>query len=303
MDEHTMTNGIVFDIKKFSLHDGPGIRTTVFLKGCGLRCWWCHNPESQYRKPELMLNPAFCIGCGACVAACEQGAIGDDLVTDRDACTHCGACVSACCADARAMVGQVMTVDEVMALVMRDVAFYDESRGGVTFSGGEPLLQPAFLLALLKVGKAQGLHTTVDTCGYAPAETLEAVGPDTDLFLYDLKLMDDAQHRQVTGVSNALILDNLRALSARGSRVILRVPVVPGINDDAANIDQIGALAVSLPGIERVDILAYHRVGGDKYARLGRANPMPPAEPPSDEHMAAIKRTLENYKLQVKIGG
>jgi pyruvate formate lyase activating enzyme len=173
----------------------------------------------------------------------------------------------------------------------------------VTFSGGEPLLQPAFLLALLKACKALGLHTAVDTCGYAPAETLEAAGADTDLFLYDLKLVDDARHRRFTGVSNALILDNLRTLSARGSRVILRVPVVPGINDDAANIDQIGALAAALPGIERVDILAYHRAGGDKYARLGRANPMPPAEPPSDEHMAAIKRALESYGLRVKIGG
>jgi pyruvate formate lyase activating enzyme len=302
----SMISGIVFDIKKFSLHDGPGIRTTVFLKGCGLRCRWCHNPESQHPGPELMLRPELCVQCGACLGTCPQGAIawdGECYVTDRTLCTGCGECTAACYAEARELVGREMTVDQVLADIMRDAAFYDESGGGVTFSGGEPLLQGDFLLALLRACKAQGLHTALDTCGYAPTGTLNAVREHVDLFLYDLKLMDDARHRQVTGVSNALILDHLRLLAENGHRIILRVPIVPHVNDDDDNIRQIAALAHDLPSIERIDILAYHRIGNNKYERLDRPNPMPETAPPSADRLSGIVRAFESAGLRVKLGG
>lgn len=301
-----MTSGIVFDIKRYSLHDGPGIRTTVFLKGCGLRCWWCHNPESQHPRPELVLRPELCIQCGACLADCPQGAIyrnGERFVTDRERCIRCGACVDSCYADARALVGRAMTVDEVMAEIKRDGAFYDQSSGGVTFSGGEPLLQGEFLRALLRACKDHEWPTAVDTCGYASTQTLDSLRHDVDLFLYDLKLMDDARHRQYTGASNALILHNLQWLARHGHRIILRVPIIPGITDDDENLRQIATYAAAWPAIERVDILPYHRIGIDKYERLGRLNPMPETVPPAEAHLAEIQRLLEGFGLAVKIGG
>lgn len=302
----TVSSGIVFDIKKYSLHDGPGIRTTVFLKGCGLRCWWCHNPESQHPRPELLLRPELCIQCGACVAECPQGAIrldGGRFITDRDVCERCGACRAVCVADAREMVGREMTVGQVMDEVLRDVVFYDQSGGGVTFSGGEPLLQNAFLLDLLQACKSHDLHTVVDTCGYVSAEILDHVRPYVDLFLYDLKLMDDRRHREVTGVSNGPILDNLRRLAEHDHPVVLRVPIIPQINDDEENLRQIGALARHLQNIQQVDILAYHRLGADKYERLDRPNPMPETAPPSKDDMAAIRHLFEGFGLAVTIGG
>ncbi len=301
-----MSSGIILNIQRFSLHDGPGIRTTVFLKGCGLRCWWCHNPESQHPKPELLLRPELCIQCGACVAECPHEAIrrdGDGLVTDRGVCARCGACIAVCAADAREIAGRVMTVEQVMDDVLRDSVFYDESGGGVSFSGGEPLLQGDFLFDLLRACKARDLHTVIDTCGFAPSETFDRVRPYVDLFLYDLKLMDDDRHRTVTGASNRLILDNLRRLAGYKHPVVLRVPVIPGINDDEGNLRQIGALAGSLPNVIRVDLLAYHTLGMDKYARLNSPNPMPETAPPSAETMAAIKRLLESFGLDVTIGG
>jgi pyruvate formate lyase activating enzyme len=301
-----MSTGLVFDIKPFSLHDGPGIRTTVFLKGCSLRCWWCHNPESQSPNPELLLREDRCIRCGACVAVCPQAAItanGSGFHTDRARCGACGACIAECMAEAREIVGQEMTVEAVMAAIRRDRAFYEESGGGVTVSGGEPLLQAAFVRALLRACQAEGLHTALDTCGYAPTEALDAVRPFVDLFLYDLKMMDPDRHRTVTGASNARILQHLHLLSDGGHRIILRIPIIPGINDDAANLDQTGALARDLAGVERVDILPYHRIGSEKHARLGMSTPMPAVDPPSESRMFTIQQQLESYGLTVKIGG
>jgi pyruvate formate lyase activating enzyme len=301
-----VSSGYVFDIQKFALHDGPGIRTTVFFKGCGLRCWWCHNPESQQTRPELLLRPELCIQCGACLVECQHGAIrrnGDGFATDRALCERCGACTAACAADAREMVGREMTVEQVMHEVLRDTIFYDESGGGVTFSGGEPLLQGDFLFDLLRACKAHDLHTIVDTCGFASPEILDRVSPYVDLYLYDLKVMDDRRHREVTGVSNTLILDNLRRLAEHDQPVVLRVPIIPHINDDEANLRQIGALARCLPNIQRVDILAYHRLGMDKYERLNRPNPMPETAEPSEDEMKVIKRLLETFGLNVTIGG
>jgi len=301
-----MDNGIVFDIKKFSVHDGPGIRTTVFLKGCDLQCWWCHNPESQRTAPELLLRPNLCIGCRACVSECPQCAITWDthrLITDREKCVCCGRCVSVCYADAREIVGREMTIDQVMAEIMRDAPFYDQSAGGVTFSGGEPLLQPDFLLGLLQACKAQGINTAVDTCGHVPTESLDRVGEYVDLFLYDLKLIDSERHRRVTGVPNTRVLANLRHLDQTGARVIVRIPIIPGINDDTDNIGQTAQFIRALPSVERVDLLAYHQVGLDKYERLGRISPMPQTAAPDPADLDQIKRTLQGYGLDVTVGG
>jgi pyruvate formate lyase activating enzyme len=301
-----LTTGIVFDIKKFSIHDGPGIRTTVFFKGCPLRCWWCHNPEGLASEPELIFRASRCICCEACLSACEQDAISlNDCTpsTDISRCTLCGACVEACYAEAREIVGREMTVAQVMAEIERDVPFYDESDGGVTFSGGEPLLQWDFLLALLRACKAKEIHTAVDTCGFAPWEAFDAVREYVDLFLYDLKLMDDARHRQFTGVFNESTLSNLEALSRQGHNIIVRVPLVPGVNDDDANIRQTGMFLAGLPHLDGVDILPYHRMGSEKYEQLNKTYRLPETLSPSNERVAELAQVLEEFGLRVKIGG
>jgi pyruvate formate lyase activating enzyme len=298
--------GVVFDIKKFSIHDGPGIRTTVFFKGCPLACRWCHNPESQTPRPERIFRENRCLRCGACLTACEHGAIsldGDVPVTNNEKCTLCGACVEVCYAEAREIVGREMTVVEAMAEVERDVVFYDESGGGVTVSGGEPLMQPEFLLALLRACREQKIHTALDTCGFAPWQTLDRIRPHVDLFLYDLKLMDDGRHRHLTGVPNEIILSNLRALSQKGHNIILRVPIIPGLNDDEENIRQIGAFAAALPHLDGVDLLPYHRAATDKYERLHKDYTLSAIRPPSEERLAEVARILQAAGLRVKIGG
>jgi pyruvate formate lyase activating enzyme len=295
--------GTIFNIQRFSLHDGPGIRTTVFMKGCPLRCWWCHNPESQAAAPELMFRAARCIGCNACLAACEQGAtrpLDGHLDVDHGLCTACGACVAVCYAEAREIMGREVTVAELLDGILRDVPFFEESGGGVTFSGGEPLYQPAFLLAILQACKAREIPTALDTCGLASWESLDAVRPYVDLFLYDLKLMDAERHRRFTGASNALILSNLRELSARGHRVHVRVPILPGINDDVENIGQLGEFLSSLPALDQVTLLAYHRTGLEKYNSLGMAYRLPAAQPPGEERMAEVAGTLAAYGLRVQ---
>lgn len=225
------------------------------------------------------------------------------MSTDREKCTLCGDCVEVCYAEAREIAGREMTVAQVMAEIEQDIPFYDESGGGVTFSGGEPLSQPDFLLALLQACREKEIHTAVDTCGFAPWEILDGIRGYVDLFLYDLKLMDEARHRQFTGVSNELILGNLQALSRRGHHIILRVPIIPGINDDLENIRQIGAFAAALPRLNRVDILPYHRAGAEKYHRLNKVYGLPETHPPSDQSLAEIAHILEELGLSVKIGG
>ncbi len=298
----SLATGIVFDIRRYSIHDGPGIRTTVFLKGCVLSCLWCHNPESQASGPELILRDNRCIRCRACVDACPNGAIAwtdEGPRTDRAKCHGTGRCATACVAEARAVAGRTMTVEQVMDVVERDRPFYEESGGGLTLSGGEPLVQPYFSAALLKAAKARGIHTVLDTCGQGSWKSLDRLRHDVDLFYYDLKVMDEERHHLCTGVSNRRILANLRALAARGHRIVLRVPVVPGINDDEENLRALRAFAAGLPHVEGVDLLPYHRIGADKYVRMGRTYPLPDTAPPTRQRMAEVARTLAAAGLPV----
>lgn len=300
------TTGTIFDIKHYAIHDGPGIRTTVFLKGCSLSCPWCHNPESQKPLPELLFWEERCTQCGACIDVCPEGAISltDGLiVTDRTHCSICDTCVSACPSRAREIVGRTVSVGDVIREVEKDVLFYDESDGGVTLSGGEPLFQPEFSQALLRECKARGIHTALDTCGDATEKVLLAIAENTDLFLYDLKLVDPEAHKRHTGISNNRILTNLRRLDERGERIWIRIPLIPGINDNPDTIDQLGAFITTLNSVEIVQLLPYHRAGIQKLKRLGRI----PALNPSPSSRESIERIAERlrtrYHLSVSIGG
>ena len=298
--------GTVFNIMRYSVHDGPGIRTTVFLKGCPLHCKWCHNPEAISSEVELMYRKDRCLRCGDCVTACPHGAatlIDGKTAIDRELCMQCGTCVDACAADARELIGKEMSVDEVMLEIMKDVPFYDQSGGGVTFSGGEPLLQHEFLLECLKACKARRLRTALDTTGFSSPAIVERISEYTDLFLYDLKTMDDTRHKEYTGVSNALVLQNLRMLSRRGKEIIIRMPVIPGVNDQPDNIRETGAFVASLGTVREMQILPYHDAGAEKYSRLGRDNPMPVTLPASHEVMSHVAENLREYGLTINVGG
>lgn len=298
--------GMIFDIRRYSIHDGPGIRTAVFLKGCPLNCWWCHNPEGQSLEPEPMLRPNLCIACFACVAACAVGAIERDdgrLAWDRDQCTNCGECAKVCLSGCREMAGRAMSAAEVLAEVERDRPFYEESGGGVTFSGGEPLLQSLFLAEALQACQQSDLHTVVDTSGFAAWEVFERVLPYTDLFLYDIKHTDSEMHQRYTGVPFEPIQHNLELLAEREKPVWLRLPVVPGFNDDEPNLRRVGELAARLPNIRQVNLLPYHPAAASKYERLGRYYRLADVQAPADERMNQIADLLRGFGLAVMIGG
>lgn len=266
--------GRIFDIQRFCLHDGPGIRTTVFMKGCPLRCPWCHNPEGRTPGAELSFMADRCVGCGYCLRLCPRGAhvIRDGQhVLNRDVCIACGRCAEGCAGGALELIGREVSAAEVLAVVRRDKPFYETSGGGMTLSGGEPTAQPDFALALLQAARAEGLHTALETCGYVRFEELARLLPFVDLVLYDLKELDDARHREWVGVPNAMILENLRRAHDAGHAIVLRLPIIPGYNDRPDHFEVIANLARSLPKLRGVEILPYHPLGTSKAARLGYA--------------------------------
>lgn len=302
-----MQQGIVYNIQRYSIHDGPGIRTTVFLKGCPLNCWWCHNPESQSFKPEIMYNKDSCIVCGSCIQSCQEGAIkiaAGIVVRSISRCKLCGNCVRSCLVGAQELVGREMTVDEIIKEVEKDIIFYDQSGGGVTLSGGEPLMQFRLLQRLIKKFHQRGINIAVDTCGYIAWDKLEKIASEIDIFLYDLKLMDSEKHRKYTGVGNEKILENLTKLAQKDSnyKIYGRVPLIPGINDDRENIEGIGRLLVKL-GINDLNILPYHGIAYDKYKRLGIEYKMQDIEILSEERIKYLVGLLKDLGLHVKIGG
>ncbi len=299
-----MVSGLVTNIQRYSLQDGPSIRTTVFLKGCPLDCWWCHNPEGLAPEQEVVRVESRCLRCRECVRACPQDIARMNSETeDREACTHCGSCVRACPTGARQFAGLPMTVMDVLQEILKDSIFHDDSSGGVTFSGGEPLLQPEFLLALLRACRQAGIHTAVDTCGFVKESLLLQVAALADLILFDLKILDDARHRKFTGVSNQIILENLRELCRKHANVWLRVPLLPGINDAPEELGAMAEFAVSLSAIRQVSLLPYHRTGVQKFRRFGRDYRLADTVPPSAAEIQAASEVFGAHGLQVKVGG
>ena len=289
--------GMVFDIQRGSLHDGPGIRTAVFLKGCPLHCAWCHNPESQSTMQEISFRQESCALCGECVKTCLHGAHRIDQgihFFDRSLCDDCGDCVATCLYEALKLAGQERTVAEVMAVVLRDRPFYEQSGGGLTITGGEPMLQPEFTLELLRAAKAESLHTCLDTSGWTSSRAFEQVLPFVDLFLFDYKATDPETHGKLTGVSNELILSNLDLLIQKGASIRLRCPLVPGINDSSEHLAGIAALHRRYPGLDGIDLMAYHNVGNAKYERYGLENPLPNLRTTEDEIKKAWLEKLRN---------
>ncbi len=298
--------GTVFNIQRFSIHDGPGVRTTVFLKGCPLSCLWCHNPEGISRQRQMIYRETRCNLCHDCIDACPTGALSlrDDAVRiDDESCSGCGRCEDVCSTEALEIAGKEMTVQQLMAEIERDRIFYDQSGGGVTFSGGEPLQQLDFILDLLQSSREREIHAALDTTGYTSTDVIERVAPLVDLFLFDLKVMDGGRHRAVTGVGNEPILRNLRLLAQDHRPVIVRIPVIPTINDDRENFLAVGEFVSSLPGQVRVDLLPYHGIAVEKYRRLRREYALSDLQPPSTENMNQIAHLLEGFGLAVTIGG
>lgn len=300
-----MISATTINIQKFSVHDGPGIRTTVFFKGCPLKCWWCHNPESQNQSHEIIYFQERCTRCGVCVKRCEENVIEIEdnvLITDKNKCKLCGKCCDFCPSNAREYVGKEFTVRELMKEIIKDEAFYDESDGGVTFSGGEPLIYADFLKEVLQSCNTRGIHTTLDTCGYAKWESFEKILDKVDLFLYDLKLMNDEKHKKYTGVGNKLILENLNRLSESGCNIFIRMPIIAGVNDDDEHINE-SVCYLSNLNIIQVNLLPYHKMGMDKYKRLKMEYKLSGMEKPSDEKMNEIAEKFRKVGIKVKVGG
>lgn len=300
-----MNSAIIFNVQKFSVHDGPGIRTTVFLKGCPLKCLWCHNPESQEIEKQMLFDRDKCVLCGTCIKICPQKAItieNNKLTTDFDKCNYCRQCEVYCIKGTRQVAGKEYTIDEILKEVIKDKVFYEQSNGGVTISGGEPLLQINFVEELLKKLKDKNIHTAVDTSGAVGFENIRRTAPYTDIFLYDIKLMDDEKHKEYTGVSNKLILDNLKKLSQIHNNINLRMPIIEGVNGDESHIEKTIAFIKGL-NINKVNLLPYHDIARHKYKKLDILYEEEKMSKPSDEKMQHFKEMFEREGYEVKIGG
>ncbi len=294
----------IFDIQRYSINDGPGIRTTVFFKGCPLKCLWCDNPESQSQKSQLFHFETLCSKCQRCISICPNEAVSADpdgsIVTNRDLCNACGTCTVICPNDARIITGRLMTVDEVLDIVKQDAPFYRNSEGGMTASGGEATAQSEFLISLFEKAQKSGIHTALDTTGHVKWSVLKKILKYTDLVLLDIKHMNSRNHKNITGISNSLILANAPKIIQFGKPVWVRFPLIPGYNDSDENIIATGEFVLSL-GLNQIDILPYHKLGTGKYERLGLAYPLPDIMSYSEEKLAAIKSRLENAGLEVRV--
>lgn len=295
--------GLIFNIQKFSIHDGHGIRTLIFMKGCPLKCAWCCNPESQSFSEDLMFVKTNCIGCRKCVRVCKQNAINSlTLESDKALCTVCGACTETCYANARKKVGKWATVDELVTEIEKDRIFYLNSNGGVTVGGGEPTSQPEFVRALLKECKRLNIHTAIETCGYGHWDRIGPVFDYVDQIFFDLKHLDDERHKAITGVSNRLILENAERVASLGKETTFRIPLVPDYNDTEENIAATGKFIKelgNLSGCIKVEILPYHRLGADKYMWLGKEYPLGKTKAPEKQNVQRYKDLLKSLGCNV----
>ncbi len=302
-----MSQSLIFDIKRYAINDGPGIRVVIFFKGCNLHCAWCHNPESISAKVEKMYAPAKCIKCGSCVEACPENAITltpDGIITDPDLCKLCGKCAEVCPTKAIEMSGKVMSVAEIMDIIEKERIFFDQSGGGVTFSGGEPLVHYKMLIELLNECRKRKIHTAVDTAGHASVQTILEVAKRTDLFLYDLKMMNTDEHRKWTAMGNDQILQNLKALAETGSHIIIRIPLVGGINDTDENIEKTAKFISELAGEKKiVHLLPYHNIAQNKYMKLGKSDDFEKLREPDKETLAKAISKFAEFGITASVGG
>jgi pyruvate formate lyase activating enzyme len=302
-----MSKSLIFDIKRYAINDGPGIRVVVFFKGCNLRCAWCHNPESISAKSEKMVTRAKCIACGSCVDACPENAITLTplgIMTDPALCKMCGKCADVCPTKAIEMSGKEMSVSEIMESIEKERVFFDQSGGGVTFSGGEPLVQPKMLVELLDLCGKRGIHRAVDTAGNVSTETILDVASRTDLFLYDLKMMDSVLHRKWIHSGNEKILHNLKALAGAGAHIIIRIPVIGGVNDTAVNIEHTAKFISELAGDKKeVHLLPYHNIARNKYMKLGKAVDFETLYEPDKMTLARAITLFGEYGIIAGVGG